>query len=83
MEYAVEHAKGAVAIPILVVSLYYVQISRVINGNEKVEKVRSWISNKKNSITDESVNDILAYADSEIDIPLFQLATYPVVVNPN
>ncbi|SEP84852.1 HAD-superfamily subfamily IB hydrolase, TIGR01490 [Virgibacillus subterraneus] len=56
------------------------EIGIVINGDEKVNKVRKWI-NDENNITG-SV-EVWAYADSLSDFPLFQFANHPIVVNPD
>ncbi|SDQ20814.1 HAD family hydrolase [Virgibacillus salinus] len=56
------------------------EIGTVINGDEKVNKVRKWI-NDENNITG-SV-EVWAYADSLSDFPLFQFANHPIVVNPD
>lgn len=60
-------------------------VGTVINGQEKVKKVREWIANAKRNgeITDDEAKEIWAYADSESDIPLFEFAKHPIVVNPN
>lgn len=55
------------------------EISKIVNGEEKVKEVRKWIS--KNTANDPQ--EIWAYADSESDIPLFEIANYPFVVNPD
>ncbi len=61
------------------------EIGKIIHGQEKVAKVREWLNEKKNSHNGEdNVDvDVWAYADSERDLPLFQFATHPIVVNPN
>ncbi|RYG73018.1 haloacid dehalogenase-like hydrolase [Lentibacillus lipolyticus] len=61
------------------------KVGPIINGDEKVKKVQEWIKEEKMSgrLSDDEVLDIWAYADSESDFPLFQYATYPVVVNPD
>src|SRR5699024_9464746 len=60
-------------------------VGTVINGEEKVKKVQAWIEDAKRTgnITNESAKEIWAYADSKSDIPLFEFANRPIVVNPN
>lgn len=57
------------------------EIGTIVNGDEKVRKVREWMFHKKRQglLTDDTV---WAYADSKSDLPLFEFAHYPVVVNP-
>ncbi|MFD2210885.1 HAD family hydrolase [Virgibacillus halophilus] len=50
----------------------------VINGTEKVKRVEEFIF--QNCL---EAQEIWAYADSKSDIPLFQFAEHPVVVNPS
>src|SRR5690625_502867 len=59
-------------------------VSTVINGQEKVKKVQAWIADaiKNKEITAAAANEIWAYADSKSDIPLFEFADFPIVVNP-
>ncbi|MFD1037495.1 HAD family hydrolase [Virgibacillus byunsanensis] len=57
------------------------KLGSIINGDEKVKKVQEWVDREDLQKSDTA--EIWAYADSESDIPLFQFATYPVVVNPN
>ncbi len=57
------------------------EIGQIINGASKVEKVKDWL--QAYSRKEDDALKIWAYADSESDIPLFELATYPVVVNPD
>src|SRR5690625_135666 len=59
-------------------------VSTVINGQEKVKKVQAWIDDavKNGGITAAGANEIWAYADSKSDIPLFEFAYFPIVVNP-
>src|SRR5699024_11230339 len=58
--------------------------SKEINGQEKVKKVQAWIDDavKNGGITAAGANEIWAYADSKSDIPLFEFADFPIVVNP-
>lgn len=60
-------------------------VGTVINGNEKVKKVQAWIEDAKRegNITTDAASEIWAYADSKSDIPLFEFANRPIVVNPN
>ncbi|WP_060681382.1 HAD family hydrolase [Virgibacillus halodenitrificans] len=60
------------------------ELGNIVNGEGKVTEVKKWImrAKKEGHISNEELNEIWAYADSETDIPLFQLADYPVVVNP-
>src|SRR5699024_1071127 len=60
------------------------KIGPIVNGNEKVKRVESWLKQHGYS-TDANVDNpkVWAYADSESDIPLFQFATHPIVVNPD
>ncbi|MEN1968498.1 HAD family hydrolase [Lentibacillus sp. N15] len=60
-------------------------VGTVINGQEKVKKVQAWLEKAKQdgTITAEAAEDIWAYADSKSDIPLFEFANRPVIVNPN
>lgn len=55
------------------------EIGTIVNGEEKVKRVKQWI--KDNNFNDNE--EIWAYADSNTDIPLFQFAKYPIVVNPD
>src|SRR5690625_4401859 len=59
-------------------------VSTIINGQEKVKKVQAWIADamKNEEITAAEANEIWAYADSKSDIPLFEFADFPIVVNP-
>lgn len=59
-------------------------VGTVINGEEKVKRVKTWIENAKRAgnISNDVAEDIWAYADSKSDIPLFEFANRPVVVNP-
>lgn len=59
-------------------------VGTVINGREKVTKVQDWIQDamRDGKITKEAAAEIWAYADSKSDIPLFEFADHPVVVNP-
>lgn len=52
----------------------------VINGNEKVKKVQDWVDAKSDL---NETTEVWAYADSLSDIPLFQFANHPIVVNPD
>lgn len=60
-------------------------VGTVINGKEKVKKIQTWIEKSKQAgnITADAANEIWAYADSKSDIPLFEFANRPIVVNPN
>lgn len=60
-------------------------VGTVINGQEKVKKVQAWIADAKRNgeISSDAANEIWAYADSKSDIPLFEFADHPIVVNPN
>ncbi|SFB11418.1 HAD-superfamily subfamily IB hydrolase, TIGR01490 [Lentibacillus halodurans] len=60
-------------------------VGSVINGDEKVNKVREWIDRQKQlgNLTEAEANETWAYADSESDVPLFQFVKHPVVVNPD
>src|SRR5699024_12258866 len=63
---------------------YTVEVSEFVNGEEKVKKVKDWLSKTAKDEKERQVKkDIWAYADSESDLPLFQFATYPIVVNPD
>lgn len=55
------------------------EVEEFINGEFKVEKVKQWMNETNHS--DERI--VWAYADSESDLPLFDFATHPVVVNPD
>lgn len=57
------------------------EIGTIINGEEKVNKVRAWID-EVFSENGEELEEIWAYADSESDIPLLDFVHKPVVVNP-
>src|SRR5699024_7434468 len=58
------------------------EVSEIDNGEEKVKKVKDWLSKTAKDEKERQVKkDIWAYADSESDLPLFQFATYPIVVN--
>ncbi|PAV30808.1 haloacid dehalogenase [Virgibacillus profundi] len=57
------------------------EINTMINGDEKVRKVKEWMENSETSAKSEQ--EIWAYADSDSDIPLFRFADHPIVVNPN
>ncbi|HLR80131.1 MAG TPA: HAD family hydrolase [Bacillota bacterium] len=59
------------------------EISQIINGEEKVAQVRNWINRQEQQSNADMGDSIWAYADSERDLPLFQFANYPIVVNPN
>ncbi|MEC5423099.1 HAD family hydrolase [Virgibacillus sp. C22-A2] len=56
------------------------KINTIVNGDEKVRKVEDWLRNA--GAPTENTVEIWAYADSESDIPLFQFADRPIVVNP-
>lgn len=57
------------------------EIDTIINGNEKVRKVKEWMGNS--AVLDSEGEEVWAYADSDSDIPLFHFANHPIVVNPN
>ena len=60
------------------------KVTEFVNGEEKVKKVKDWLSKTAKGENDSrKKRDIWAYADSESDLPLFQYATYPIVVNPD
>ena len=60
------------------------EVSEFVNGEEKVKKIKDWLSETAKDEKESQVKkDIWAYADSESDLPLFQFATYPIVVNPD
>lgn len=56
------------------------EIGTLINGNEKVNSVQKWVEAESDSIGNA---EIWAYADSLSDVPLFQFASHPIVVNPD
>lgn len=60
-------------------------VGTVVNGQQKVKSVQTWVQNaiRAGRISGETAKDVWAYADSKSDIPLFEFANYPVVVNPN
>ena len=60
------------------------EIGPIVNGDEKVKKVKEWIfhNKKKGYLPQADQQMIWAYADSESDIPLLEFVHYPVVVNP-
>ncbi|MCD8511951.1 MAG: haloacid dehalogenase-like hydrolase [Bacillus sp. (in: Bacteria)] len=55
------------------------ELGEIINGQEKVKQIQAWLEHQGAT----SPLDVWAYADSESDIPLFQYAEHPVVVNPD
>src|SRR5699024_3604794 len=59
-------------------------VSTVVSGQDKVTKVQAWIADAigNGEITAAGANEIWAYADSKSDIPLFDFADFPIVVNP-
>ena len=59
------------------------EIKQFINGMQKVEHVQAWLDKAKVKGEGASIEHVWAYADSKSDLPLFQFATHPIVVNPN
>ncbi|MEQ6389052.1 HAD family hydrolase [Bacillaceae bacterium S4-13-58] len=57
------------------------EIGIIINGQEKVNKIRAWMD-EISSNEGQELGEIWAYADSESDIPLLDFVHRPVVVNP-
>ncbi|AIF44313.1 HAD family phosphatase [Virgibacillus sp. SK37] len=60
------------------------ELGNIVNGEGKVTEVKRWMmwAKKEGRLSQEELNEMWAYADSETDIPLFRLADHPVVVNP-
>lgn len=60
------------------------EVSEFVNGEVKVKKIKDWMSEAGEQEGNYQNNRaVWAYADSESDLPLFQYATYPIVVNPD
>ncbi|WP_335873057.1 HAD family hydrolase [Bacillus sp. 2205SS5-2] len=57
------------------------ELGQIINGEVKVEKLTKWIKEQQ-YVSEETTEEIWAYADSESDIPLLNHVTHPIVVNP-
>lgn len=55
------------------------EVGEIINGHGKVKQIQAWL--EEQGVSDPL--DVWAYADSESDIPLFEYAEHPVVVNPD
>jgi HAD superfamily phosphoserine phosphatase-like hydrolase len=60
------------------VKMHFTQISQVINGEEKAEYVTQ-LSNAK----DVPLENVIAYSDSYLDLPLLERVGKAVVVNPD
>jgi len=59
------------------------EISTIVNGEEKVRRIVDWLSQHASAFSEDSTNNIWAYADSESDLPLLEFVSHPIVVNPD